>query len=99
MDLNSLAIVRVVYFMAEVPLTKIITNLRKHGERLALLNRSVISERFYKQRNIQNIEQMVIAIFSKPEKYRRQLLSPSFSEYSNRDMTHFIGWYALLLRK
>ena len=84
--------------MAEVPLTKI-TNLRKHGERLTLLNRSVISERFYKQRNIQNIEQMVIAIFSKPEKYRRQLLSPSFSKYSNRDMTHFIGWYALLLRK
>lgn len=71
MDLNSLAIVRVVYFMAEVPLTKIITDLRKHGERLTLLNRSVISERFYKQRNIQNIEQMVIAIFSKPEKYPR----------------------------
>ena len=46
MDLNSLAIVRVVYFMAEVPLTKIITDLRKHGERFTLLNRSVISERF-----------------------------------------------------
>ena len=71
MDLNSLAIVRVVYFMAEVPLTKIITDLRKHRERLTLLNRSVISERFYKQRNIQNIEQMVIVIFSKPEKYPR----------------------------
>ena len=71
MDLNSLAIVRVVYFVAEVPLTKIITDLRKHGERLTLLNRSVISERFYKQRNIQNIEQMVIAIFGKPEKYHR----------------------------
>lgn len=71
MDLNSLAIVRVVYFMAEVPLTKIITDLRKHRERLTLLNRSVISERFYKQRKIQNIEKMVIAIFSKPEKYHR----------------------------
>lgn len=71
MDLNSLAIVRVVYFMAEVPLTKIITDLRKHRERLTLLNRSVISERFYKQRKIQNIEQMVIAIFSKPEIYHR----------------------------
>ena len=75
MDLNSLAIVRVVDFMAEVPLTKIITNLRKHRERLTLMNRSVLLERlvalFYKQKNMENIEQRVIAILSNAEKYPR----------------------------